>query len=156
MAMRTIVLALSTALLAAAVAAQETATQQPTAPQQNPALRQPEPDYSRPTLMRLFVVEPQLSQLDDVIEPEIGAVRYRSRFGSFLLGYLPFFAPLPGSVRTTTRQMVDPFVMTHMEIPSGPAAIRRQRARELRRIERLTRSAPPATESTSTTVKANP
>ena len=142
--MRTILLALSTTLLAAAALAQETGKQPPA------------PDYSRPTLMRLFVIEPQLSQPDDIIEPEVGAVRYRSRFGNFLLGYLPFFAPLPGSVPTTTRQLVDPFVMTHMEIPAGPRVMRRERARELRRIDRLTRSKTPDTSSTSTTVKATP
>ena len=142
--MRTLVLALSTTLLAAAALAQESATQPPA------------PDYSRPTLMRLFVIEPQLSQPDRLIEPEAGAVRIHSGAFNILLGYLPFFAPLPGSVPRTTRVMVDPFVMTHMEIPSGPAAVRRQRARELRRIERLTRSTPPSTESTSTTVKATP
>lgn len=150
MAMRTIVLALSTTLLAAAALAQETA--RPAAPPAPAAA----PDYSRPTLMRIFVIEPQLARPDDVIEPEVGAVRYRARFGSFLLGYLPFFAPLPGSVPTTTRQMVDPFVMTHLEIPLGPAGIRRERARELRRIDRLTRSTPATTEGTSTAVKATP
>ena len=142
--MRTIVLALSTTLLAAAALAQETGKQPPA------------PDYSKPTLMRIFVIEPQLAQPDDIIEPEVGAVRYRARFGNFLLGYLPFFAPLPGSVPTTTRQMVDPFVMTHMEIPAGPGVMRRERARELRRIDRLTRSKTPDTSSTSTTVKATP
>jgi hypothetical protein len=91
MAMRTIVLALSTTLLAAALSAQESAKQPPA------------PDYSRPTLMRIFVVDPQLTAPEPVIEPEVGAVRIRSRAFNLLLGYLPFYAPLPGSVPTTTR-----------------------------------------------------
>lgn len=145
--MRTIALALSTLLLAAGLSAQESAKQPPA------------PDYSRPTLMRIFVVDPQLAAPEPVIEPEVGAVRIHSRALNLVLGYLPFYAPLPGSVPTTTREMVNPFVMTRMEIPSGPAAIARDRARELRRIQRLTRSAPAATTSTtatSATVKATP
>jgi hypothetical protein len=156
MTMRTIVLLLSTTLLAGAALAQESATR--TAPAQSaqqPASAQA-PDYSRPTLMRLFVIDPQTSGPAPAIDAEVGSVRLRSRYANVLIGYLPFFAPLPGSVPTTTRQMVDPFVMTHMEIPSGPRVMRRERARELRRIERLTRSTPASTESTSTTVKATP
>jgi hypothetical protein len=151
MAMRTIMLLLSTTLLAGAGLAQETA-KQPGTPE---SAQQPgAPDYSRPTLMRLFVIDPQTA--GPALDAEIGSVRLRSRYANVLVGYLPFFAPLPGSVPTTTRQMVDPFVMTHMEIPAGPRVMRRERARELKRIERLTRSTPPDTKAAGTTVKATP
>jgi hypothetical protein len=142
MAMRTIVLALSTTLLATTLLAQETAP------------RPAAPDYSRPTLMRIFVIDPQTGPPTPSVEPEVGAVRVRSRFGNLLLGYLPFFAPLPGSVPTTTRQVVDPFVMTNLEIPAGPRVMRRERARELRRIDRLTHGGAADGSSSAVTTKA--
>jgi hypothetical protein len=159
MDMRTIVIALSTALLAGAAFAQEPATQTTpakAAKQSTPAgpAKQTTPaDYSRPTLMRLFVIDPQTGPPTPSIEQEVGAVRVRSRFANVLIGYLPFFAPFPGSVPTTTRQMVDPFVMTHMEIPAGPRVMARERARELRRIERLTREPSRTPDTTTATVK---
>jgi len=145
MSMRTIVFFLSTALFAVASSGQETLKRTP-----------PPPDYSRPALNRIFLLDPPGDGPTPTIDTEVGAVRIRSRYSNFLLGYLPFFAPLPGSVPTTTRQMVDPFVMTGMAIPAGPRVMSRERARELRRIERLTRESSRTPDKTTATVTAKP
>lgn len=132
--MRTLVLALATLLLPLAVIAQESAPAPPSPPQS--------PDFSRPTLLRLFSGENAPRSVDPRIEVEAGRVVVRTKWLN-ILGYLPFFAPLYGSYPTTTRQMIDPFIMTHTEYAQTPktwAAVRAQNA-EARRIQRLEKEA---------------
>src|SRR5260370_25302109 len=101
MIMRTIAIALASTLVAGVVLAQDALKSQPT------------PDYSRPTLMRIFVTDEQIAQ--PRFDFDVGQVTYRRHGLNLILGYLPFLAPLPGSVPTTTRQAVDPFALTHTE-----------------------------------------
>jgi hypothetical protein len=123
MNMRTIAIALASTLVAGMALAQDGLKTQPI------------PDYSRPTLMRIFVTDEQISQ--PRFDFDVGQVTYHRHGLNLILGYLPFLAPLPGSVPTTTRQAVDPFALMHTEYAMPARIASRERARELRRIERL-------------------
>jgi hypothetical protein len=140
--MRTLPAAFLTLVIATTVSAQEAV----------PAPAPASPDYSRPTLMRLFSGENAPRSVDPQVEVEVGRVTVRTKWLN-IIGYLPFFAPLPGSYPTTTRQMINPFEMTHTEFAQTPktwAAVRAENA-EVRRIQRLEKEA-----KLKATVKATP
>ncbi len=114
--MRTSALLLAFLLAAGSMAAQE----------------QPRADYSRDTLMRLFVA---------AAPDEEPAVRYRDG-GLELRGLgaswrMQYMAPLSGSAIGVTNAWPDPFALTGTQIATGPRAwrTRRDMNRELRRIE---------------------
>jgi hypothetical protein len=125
MSMRTLAIAL-VSTLAAGMALGQDALKAP-----------PKPDYSRPTLMRLFVEEPQISQ--PRFDFDIGQVTYHRHGLNLMVGYLPLLAPFPGTVPTTTRQMIDPFAMTHTQYATPARIANAERERQLRQIERLGR-----------------
>lgn len=97
------------------------------------------PDYSRESLMRIFVVEAQQEERKS-IEFHPGWIDFR------LLGtrvrFSPFFAPLSGSEHRTNREWPDPFSLTGAEIAQTPATFRRTRETnaELRALERRVRA----------------
>src|SRR5216684_2083788 len=80
MIMRTIAIALASTLVAGMALAQDAIRSHPT------------PDYSRPTLMRIFVTDEQISQ--PRFDFDVGQVTYRRHGLNLILGYLPFLAPL--------------------------------------------------------------
>jgi len=119
----------ATLLLAGSALAQDAITTTPT------------PDFSKPTLIRILRPE------EVHVLPEHGVHWY---FGSFEFGalgmlwrikYLPFAAPLPGSVRGTTHVIPDAFTLNGTEFASTPRNwnTQRQLSSEMRRIERLTK-----------------
>lgn len=97
------------------------------------------PDYSRESLMRIFVVDQQEEKRRS-IEFHPGWIDFR------LLGtrvrFSPFFAPLSGSEHLTNREWPDPFSLTGAEIAQTPATFRRTRETnaELRALERRVRA----------------
>jgi hypothetical protein len=102
--------------------------------------RQQPIDYSRDHLNRLFVEMPTPPAVEDIVITP-GMAQFRALGLNFNLGYLPFFAPFPGSVPTTTNVWPDPFFLTHTSIATTPQSFARGRAlsREIRRINRLER-----------------
>jgi hypothetical protein len=95
---------------------------------------EPRPDYSRDTLMRLFVAA----------SPEEAQRNYRdvgmtvAAFGTtFQIHALPqLMMPLSGSVMRTSKEWPDPFSLTRTQIATSHRAwhTRRNVNRELRRI----------------------
>jgi hypothetical protein len=125
--MRTPALAIVALFIAAGLQAQ---TAQPNASK---------PDYSRPTLIRILNVNDQPPEPERRVEFPFGAINVTGLNTRWLIGYLPFFMPLSGSVNTGRglgSNFPDPFALTHTQIPYSPRIGRDQRAmsRELRRI----------------------
>ena len=96
-------------------------------------------DYSRPTLLRI-VVEAE-REAERGLRFEDGAVRFVALGTRWTFPRL--MMPLPGTRFTTTREWPDAFSLTNTAIayrpgtyPGGPT--RREIARELRRIDRVT------------------
>ena len=124
--MRATVLILSI-LMVSSVAAQETS---------------PEPDYSRDTLLEIFMNTPEREETEPRVRVSFGAIEFRAIGARWKIGYLPFFMPLPGSMPWVNGQRwPDPFALTGTEIARPPRTWRDQRAlsSELRRIERRIR-----------------
>lgn len=117
-------------LIATTAAAQETTTPSAT-----------RPDYSRENLTQLFshVIEAPLP--DPTVKWGVDYVEFRALNMRWRMLFLPFLAPLPGSVRRTVSGPLDPFEMTGTEIPYTPRTWREGRAlsNELQRIERMER-----------------
>lgn len=103
------------------VAVSAFAQQAATVPAADELKKKPDPDYSKQQLLRMFVANEKPAPDFAIDTSQVGAVKVRSPWLNLLFAYLPFYAPLPGSVPTTTRTMVDPFVMTHTEFPTRPA-----------------------------------
>jgi hypothetical protein len=109
------------------------------------AMAQPQttekPDYSRSTLMRLFVED----SLDDgeriVYRP--GVVNFVALGTSWQFDYLPqLFLPMSGTDTGVTQSWPDPFSLTQTQIATSPRAWRthRQVSRELERINATERA----------------
>lgn len=99
------------------------------------------PDYSRSTLMRLFVED----SLDDgeriVYRP--GVVNFVALGTSWQFDYLPqVMLPLSGTDTGVTQTWPDPFSLTQTQIATSPRAWRTTRAvsRELERIDATERA----------------
>jgi hypothetical protein len=126
--MRTSAFAITALFIAISLQAQ---TEQPTAPK---------PDYTRPTLIRILSVNDQPPKPEPRVEYHFGAVDVRALGTRWMIGYLPFFMPLSGSVNTGRglgSNFPNPFALTHTEIPYTARSWRDRRAmsRELRRID---------------------
>ncbi|HYI10187.1 MAG TPA: hypothetical protein VEK57_14095 [Thermoanaerobaculia bacterium] len=100
------------------------------------------PDYSRSTLMRLFVTE---TLADDgrriVYRP--GVVNFVALGTSWQFDYLPqAFLPLSGTDTGVTQTWPDPFSLTGTQIATSPRAwrTRRQLSQELERINATERA----------------
>jgi hypothetical protein len=98
------------------------------------------PDYSRDSLLRLFVAAAE--DYDQPIRYDRGAVEFRTLGTTWKFNYVPMMA-FSGSVPTTYgRELPDPFALTGTQIATSPRAWRttRQINSELRRIEMLERA----------------
>ena len=95
-------------------------------------------DYSRDTLMRLFVAPPQ-DYSDRGVRFNYGVVEFNA-IGTHWQ-FNPIMLPLVGARLRTTREWPDAFTLTNTAIATSPRAWRTQRAMnaELRRIERVTK-----------------
>ena len=100
------------------------------------------PDYSADHLRQIFATTPAgdepLPQRN--VHFGFGTVEFRALGMDWRIGFLPFLAPLPGSVPGTTNHMPDAFSLNHLVIPGAPPPVERtaDMRRELRRIARLT------------------
>ncbi|HVS33851.1 MAG TPA: hypothetical protein VMS98_20615 [Thermoanaerobaculia bacterium] len=113
----------------------------PVAAQEEPPF--PPPDFSRDTLIRLFE-EIEVEDDRPRVRHRFGAVDFRAFGTRWRVGYLPFMAPLPGSMPWINgERWPDPFRLSGTEIPhtSRTWNQRRQLSSELKRIDRLTRRA---------------
>ncbi|HEX8617231.1 MAG TPA: hypothetical protein VF911_06575 [Thermoanaerobaculia bacterium] len=96
------------------------------------AQEQPRADYSRDTLMRLFVAA---APEEPVVRYRDGGIELRALGATWRMQYM---APLSGSaIGEVSNAWPDPFALTGTQIATGPRAwrTRRDMNRELRRIE---------------------
>ena len=126
--MRTAPFALAALLVAGAALAQETVDGRQTPP----------PDYSREKLREILSHTEEAPNRPGNTEFTPGAVFFTALGMRWRINYLPFRAPLPGSVRYTTGYNVDPFALTGTEIAQTPRTFAARRAinAEMKRIER--------------------
>lgn len=99
------------------------------------------PDYTKPTLMRIFSVDDTPPKRERRVKVRAGGVEFRALGMDWRIGFLPFLPPLVGSRNTTSKEWPDAFSLTGTEFASPPRTWRQRRAlsSELRRIERLER-----------------
>lgn len=116
---------LSILLLTASAAAQDNA---------------PVRDYSKDTLMRLFVNAAK-QEGENPIRYRRGAVEFRALGTSWRFNYLPMMA-MHGTLNGVTMEVPDPFQLTGTQIATSPRnwRTRREVNAELRRIEKLERA----------------
>ena len=99
-------------------------------------------DYSRDTLMKLFVDGKEPPRVRDTnVRFHVGAVEFGAVGTRWRFNYLPIMAPLPGTRFGITREWPDAFSLLRTPIATSKRAWRTQRAvnAELRRIEKLTK-----------------
>ena len=96
------------------------------------------PDYSPEHLRQVFAAVP--AQQENKVHVDFGQIEFPGLGFNWRLGYLPFLAPLHGSVPGTTRVLPDAFSMNHVIFPGTRPVITRDAdmQRELVRIGRLT------------------
>ncbi len=130
--MRTAMVAALVLLIATAAAAQQPAASSTAGP----------PDFSREKLTQIFsgVIEAP-PKPEPAIKWDLGTVEFRPLNMRWRIGFLPFLAPLPGSVRRTAPTIMDPFAMTGTVFPYTPRTWRagRELSKEMKRIERTER-----------------
>ena len=96
------------------------------------------PDYSRPTLIRIFSVDTTPPKPEPPVRFRVGAVDFRALGTSWRFVYLPIMMPLSGTRLGVTNEIPDPFSLTHTPIATSPRVMRAERRAinsELRRIE---------------------
>jgi hypothetical protein len=119
-------------LVAATLSAQETAP--------------PKPDYSRDTIMKLFMnADPDEHPIRYRGYENFGSVQFHALGTTFHLNYLPFLMPLSGTgfgMSATSQTFPDPFVLTNTQIATSQRAWRTRRnlKAEMRRIEKSERA----------------
>jgi hypothetical protein len=100
------------------------------------------PDFSRDNLTQIFsdVVESP-PKPEPAFKFDLGHVEFRALNMRWRIGFLPFLAPLPGSVRRTVPTMMDAFALTGTELPYTPRTWRegRELSKEMKRIEQTER-----------------
>ena len=107
--------------------------------QETPA---PKTDYSRDTLMRLFI---EADKDAPPIRYRRGMVEFHALGTDWHLSYLPFLVPLSGTgfgMNATYQSFPDPFALTHTQIATSQRAWRTRRnlKAEMRRIEKSERA----------------
>ncbi len=113
-----------------------------TAAAQDDDIRVQQPDYSRNKLIQIFADEPPEPPQQKKIDVGVGYIDFRALGMRWRIGYLPFYAPLYGSMPWAMNGafggMPDPFVATGTEIPQTPRTWAQNRAfnAEMKRIER--------------------
>ena len=102
------------------------------------ARAQTAPDFSREHLRQVFAATPV--QPENKVHVDFGQIEFPGLGFNWRLGYLPFLAPLHGSVPGTTKVLPDAFSMNHVIFPGTRPVIARDDAmqHELVRIGRLT------------------
>ncbi|HEY0142361.1 MAG TPA: hypothetical protein VGF48_15790 [Thermoanaerobaculia bacterium] len=98
-------------------------------------------DYSRDTLMRIFVAEAPREERPPITF-HVGTVQFNALGTRWNFAYLPFLAPLHGTTPRTSQEMPDPFLITRTVMATPPRVARQQRRAinaEIRRIERTER-----------------
>lgn len=92
---------------------------------------EPRADYSRDTLMRLFIAA---APDERPVRYRDGAIELRALGATWRMQYLP---PLSGTDLAAVNRWPDPFSLTGTQIATGPRAwrTRREMNAELRRIE---------------------
>ncbi len=103
---------------------------------------EPAPDFSREKLIEIFANAPQRQSPEPRIKHSFGAIDFKAFGMRWRVGYLPFFAPLPGSQPWIQRERwPDAFMLTGTEYASPPRTWRQTRnmSRELKRIEKKLR-----------------
>jgi hypothetical protein len=133
--MRARVLILAVLLAAGGLSAQESAPQSAETPA-------PKTDYSRETLMRLFI---EADKDAPPIRYRRGMVEFHALGTDWHLSYLPFLMPLSGSgfgMNATYQTFPDPFALTNTQIATSQRAWRTRRnlKAEMRRIEKSERA----------------
>lgn len=106
------------------------------------AQEQRKPDYSRPTLMRIFVVQAPTEE-GERVRYRMGVVDFNALGTSWRFNYLPaLLMPLSGTETGVTQTWPDPFALTGTQIATSPRAWRTRRAmsQELERIEATERA----------------
>lgn len=101
----------------------------------------PDPDYTKPTLIRIFSVDDTPPPRQRRIKHSFGAIEFRALGMDWRVSYLPIAMPLAGSRMGTTNEWPDAFALTGTQFASPPRTWREQRAisAEVRRINRLDR-----------------
>ena len=122
-------LTLALILVAAGAFAQETA----------PGVA-PKPDFSRPSLIRIFNVDDTPPPRPRRVTIDATGVHFTALGMRWRVPFSPMM-PLSGSRMTTSIDMPNPFALTNTEIAQTPRTFvdRRAMSAELRRIERLDR-----------------
>lgn len=98
------------------------------------------PDYSKDTLLRLFVEAAQ-QESENPIRYRRGAVEFRALGTSWRFNYLPMMA-MHGTLNGVSMELPDPFMLTGTAIATSPRSWRTRREvnAELKRIEKLERA----------------
>lgn len=98
------------------------------------------PDYSKDTLLRLFV-EAAEQESENPIRYRRGAVEFRALGTSWHFNYLPMMA-MHGTLNGVSMELPDPFILTGTAIASPPRTWRTRREvnAELKRIEKMERA----------------
>ena len=106
----------------------------------------PQPDYSRNNLIQIFSDQAPVTPPQKKTDLGFGYIDFSALNMRWHIGYLPFSAPLYGSVPWAMNgafgAMPDPFIATGTEIPQTPRTWKSNRAfnAELKRIERTERA----------------
>lgn len=97
-------------------------------------------DYSKDTLLRLFV-EAAEQERENPIRYRRGAIEFRALGTSWRFNYLPMMA-MHGTLNGVTMEVPDPFALTGTAIATSPRSWRTRREvnAEMRRIEKLERA----------------
>jgi hypothetical protein len=102
--------------------------------------RAPVGDYSKDTLLRLFVDAAQ-QEGENPIRYRRGAVEFRALGTTWKFNYLPMMA-FQGTLNGVSMELPDPFALTGTAIATSPRSWRTRREvnTELKRIEKLERA----------------
>lgn len=110
-----------------------------------PALAQEDDDdvdYSRDTLMRIFVAEAPRDEKRPPVVFHVGTVEFTALGTEWNFAYLPFLTPLHGTNPRVSQEMPNAFMITGTPIATSARVARQQRRAlnaEIRRIERTER-----------------
>lgn len=99
------------------------------------------PDYSKPTMMRIFSADDTPPPRARRIKHTPGAFEFRALGMDWRVAYLPILMPLAGSRMTTSREWPDAFALSGTQYASPKKTWRERRtySAEIRRINRLDR-----------------
>jgi hypothetical protein len=102
--------------------------------------RAPVRDYSKDTLLRLFV-DAAKQEGENPIRYRRGAIEFRALGTSWRFNYLPMMA-MQGTLNGVSMELPDPFALTGTPIASPPRTwrTRREVSAELKRIEKMERA----------------